>query len=131
MNRSNDKRLNTKASVAGGGLGTFILAAADRLPAGYELLKSFLVYSSPAIAVGAAAGWVLIAGFIRRQKRRYDMRAILKEATNKRDGLQSDPHASAAVKAAAQKHVDDLHELDMALMKDEADVVRAQLRAIR
>jgi hypothetical protein len=126
-----DYRLNTKASVAGGGGGTFLLTLADRIPAEYGLVKATLIYSSPAMAVGMAAMWVIFASFIRKRKRRADMGAILKEARDMCRQVCSDPDSSPDHKAKARKHVEDFETLNMEFLKDEADVVRAQLAKIR
>lgn len=126
-----DHRLNTKASVAGGGGGTVLLALSDRLPADWVLVKALLVYSSPAVAVGMAACWVMVAAFIRRRKRRSDMTAIVKEAREMCRDVCNDNESSPEHKLAARKQVEEFELLAMELLKDEADVVRAQIKSIR
>lgn len=131
MAQTEENKLNTKASVAGGGAGTFLLAIADRLPADWGLAKSALIYASPAVSVGFVAAWVLIAAYLRRHKRRSDMKALLTEARQMRDAVCNDPNSSDEHKQRARKNVEEFEELGMELLKDEAEAVRAQLKAIR
>lgn len=126
-----EHRLNTKASVAGGGAGTFLLALADRIPAAYPLLKSTMIYISPAASVALAAIWVIAAAWLRRRKRRSDMNAIIAEAREMCVTVCNDPAASVEHKEKARKNLEEFEALSMELLKDEAEVVRAQLRVIR
>lgn len=124
-------RLNTKASVAGGGGGTFLLALADRLPSEYALIKSTLIYISPAAGVALAALWVILAAWLRKRKRRTDMRALIDEARHMCESVCANPNSSGEHKAKSRKNLEEFEELGMELLKDEAEVVRAQLKAIR
>jgi hypothetical protein len=107
------------------------------LPTDWVVTKSVLMYVSPAVSVRFVAAWVLIAAYLRRHKRGSGMKALLSEARQMRDAVCNDTNSSDDHKQRARKNVEEfeeceeLEELGMELLKDEAEAVRAQLKAIR
>lgn len=123
--------LNAEAGLAGGGVGTFILVLADRLPADYGLLKTLLIYSSPALSVALAAAWLVVAAALRRRRRRSEMESLIAEARAMRAVVCADPNASDEHKQRVCENVEEFEAIGMDLLRDEAEILRTQLKAIR
>jgi hypothetical protein len=121
------KELNTKATVAGGGVGTLLVVLAGQLAPNNQSLATILTYAAPAVSVGAAAAWVFGAAWAAQWRRRLVIDGALKRAIAFRDRVCSDPGASAEHKSAVREKVEHFERLAIAVIQTEFDSVDAKL----
>jgi len=124
----NGKELNTKATVAGGGVGTLLVAVANQLAPNNQALATVLIYAAPMVSVAGAAGWVLLAGLAAQWRSRFITDRALKRARNMRDKICSDTGATEGHKNHARATVEHFERLAMAMLKAEFETVDAKLQ---
>lgn len=117
----------TKATVAGGGLGTVLVAVAAQLAPENATLASILTYAAPAISVSAAASWVYAAAILTRWRHRRICDQALERAHKARDKICADPNASESHKAQVREAVEHFERLNIALIRNEFDLIDAKL----
>lgn len=128
MAEGNGKELNTKATVAGGGAGTLLVALAQQLAPSNPTLATILTYAAPGISVAAAALWVLSASVASQWRSRFITDRALKRARAMRDKICSDQSASIGHKEHARATVETFERLSMAMIKAEFDSVEVKLQ---
>lgn len=127
MAEATGRELNTKATVAGGGAGTLLIAIATQIKASHPTLAGVMTYAAPSVSVAAAAAWVLIAAVATSFRSRYVTDRALKRAREMRDKICADPDASLSHKSAVREKVEHFERLSMALIKLEFDAVEAKV----
>jgi hypothetical protein len=124
---SNGSESITKASLAGGGLGTVLVAIAAQLAPHNATLASFLTYAAPAISVSATASWVFAAAIVTRWRHRKICDQALARAREARDRICADPAASDTHKAEVRLAVEHFERLGIALIRNEFSLIDAKL----
>ena len=127
MAEGTGKELNTKATVAGGGVGTLLIVLAGQLAPDNASLATFLTYIAPAVSVGSAAIWVFGSAAAAQWRRRKIVDGALQRATLFRERVCSDPSASEAHKAEVRNKVEHFERLAIAVIQTEFDSVYATL----
>ena len=127
MAEGTGKELNTKATVAGGGVGTLLVVLAGQLAPANVSLATLLTYIAPAVSVGSAALWVFGADWAAKWRRRKVVDAALKRATQFRERVCNDPSASESHKADVRNKVEHFEKLAIAVIQTEFDSVNATL----
>lgn len=124
----NGKDLNTKATVAGGGAGTLVIVLADQISSSNETLSTILTYAAPAISVGSAAAWVLLAVVVKAWRSRYIADAALKRARSMRDEICADPGATQEHKVKVREKVEHFERLSIAIIQAEFESIEIKLQ---
>lgn len=127
MAEGTGKELNTKATVAGGGVGTLLVVLAGQLAPDNASLSTFLTYIAPAVSVGSAAVWVFGSAAAAQWRRRKVIDGALERATRFRERVCSDPSASETHKAEVRNTVEHFERLAIAVIQTEFDSVNATL----
>jgi hypothetical protein len=122
------RELNTKATVAGGGAGTLLVAVANQLAPGNETLASILIYAAPGVSVSAAAAWVLLAALAKHWRTRFITDRAVRRARKLLNEACSNPKLSDAHKAHMVEKVEHFEKLSMAVIQAEFDSVEAKIQ---
>lgn len=128
MAEGNGRELNTKATVAGGGAGTLLVALASYLAPTDPGLATVLTYAASGFSVACAAGWVLLASVAKQWRSRFVTDRALKRARAMRDQICSDLGATLGHKEHARATVEEFERLSMAMLQAEFDSVDAKLQ---
>lgn len=128
MSDGGGKELNTKATLAGGGVGTLLIVVANQMPPAQDTLKAALIYFAPAVSVVGTAVWVFAASWVFNWRRRYVSDSALKRARDFRDRVCGDASASEEHKSAVRAKVEHFEKLTIALIENEFDSIEAKVR---